>query len=111
MPEARARMIRLETRQADLASEAPGIPEIPGGPRQTPLEILPVLFVTLPGDKYVVLCKNHDLASALEDEPGLGSILKMQAQFERLDFRLIHRATTSYDPARPVYDYLAVKAG
>ena len=52
-----------------------------------------------------------DLASALENEIGLGAILKLQAQFERLGYRLIHRATTLYDPARPVYDYLAVKAG
>jgi len=110
MPEARARMIRLETRQAAIAgTETPLVPEAPGGRRQTPMELLPVLFVTLPGEKYSVVCKNPELASALENEPGLGSLLKLQAQFERQGFRLIHRATTLYDPARPVYDYLAVK--
>jgi PTS system nitrogen regulatory IIA component len=112
MPEARARMIRLETRQAAIAGgEAPPVPELPGARPSAPLQILPVLIVSLSGDRYAVLCQNHDLASALENEPGLGAVLKMQAQFERLGFRLIRRATTLYDPARPVYDYLAVKAG
>ena len=107
IPETKARMIRLEARQAAL-SEAP---EIAAGAAQAPVQILPLLMISQPSDRYIVLCENHELVTALENEAGLGLLLKDHAQFDRAGFRFIYRATQIYDPARPLYDYIAVKLG
>ena len=35
--------------------------------------------------------------------------LKEHAQFSRAGYHLIYRGTQIYDPARPLYDYIAIK--
>src|SRR5207253_3182648 len=91
IPETKARMIRLEARQAAMAQVEP--PVVPGV-APTPLLIIPLLILNLGGDKYVVLCENRELAAELEKEPQLGPLLKQQAPFDCHGYRLIHRATT-----------------
>jgi PTS system nitrogen regulatory IIA component len=103
IPETKARMIRLEARQAALGEG----PEVSTG-AAAPV-IYPLLILPQPNDKFTVLCENHELAAILENDATLGAALKQRTNFERGGFRFFFRAVQIYDPARPLYDYLAVK--
>jgi PTS system nitrogen regulatory IIA component len=109
VPEAKARMIRLEARQAALAqAELPPLGAIAG----QQVQLVPVLFLMLvDSGKPVVLSPKADLSAALERDNTLAPLLKQEAQFDRLGYRFVHRKTTLYDPNRPLYDYLALKVG
>ncbi len=99
MPEARARMVRLEARQA-----AAGL--APAG-----LQIIPVLIVSDTDKPPIVLSPNSELSIALENDSGLVTLLRQQASFDRMGYWFAYRSTMVYDPKRPVYDYVAVKIG
>ena len=106
LPETKARMIRLEARQAAIAQAEPTV-----GPAQAAVQILPLLILNLGNDHYTVLCENRDLAAHLEKDPQLGAMLKMQAAFDHQGYHFMHRTTLSYDPTRPAYEYIAIKVG
>jgi mannitol/fructose-specific phosphotransferase system IIA component (Ntr-type) len=101
IPEAKARMIRLESRQA--AAEAAPTP-VPGT-----VQIVPVFVLQMPDQKPIVLCQQPELSSALEKQEGLGSLLQQSAQFDAGNFRLVPRNATQYPNARSLYEYSAVK--
>lgn len=107
IPETKARMIRLEARQAAIL-QGPPVPTAAGA-APAPLQVMPVLVVSLGDDHRVVLCENRELGALLEKDPELGLLLKQHAQFDRQGYRFVHRATTLYDPARPLYEYLAIR--
>lgn len=105
IPEAKARMIRLEARQA-VAESAPLAPAVPGG-----LQIVRVMILAMGDAQPIVLCQNPDLVAALEKENGLPPLLQQRAQFDRAGYRLVFRSATPYENARTLYDYWAVKLG
>jgi len=102
IPEAKARMIRLESRQA--VTEAAPLATGPGA-----LQIFNVLVLDAPGQKPTVLCQQPDLAAALEKEDGLGALVQQRGQFDRGGYRLVFNSATQYDKGRTLYDYWAVK--
>jgi len=106
IPETKARMIRLEARQAALSTT-----EAPLGAAPVAAQIFPLLILPQPADKFTVLCENHPLAAALENDPTLAVSLKQRISFDRAGFHLIFRGVQIYDPARPLYDYIAFKLG
>jgi mannitol/fructose-specific phosphotransferase system IIA component (Ntr-type) len=103
VPEQKARMIRLEARQASAEAPAP----VAGG-----VQLVPVLIL-VEDAKHTILCQNAELSAALEKESGngAGEILKQHGQFERAGYRLVFRNATTYDKGRTLYDYLAIKLG
>lgn len=101
IPEAKARMIRLESRQA--AAEAPPAPA-PGT-----VQIAPVLVLQMPGGKSIVLCQQPELLAALERQDNLESLLQQSAQFDAGGFRLVPRSVTHYPNARLLHEYSAVR--
>ena len=101
IPEAKARMIRLEARQA-AAEAAP----LAAGP----LQITEALFLLAEGQKPVVLCQLPDLAAGLEKDEGLGALLQQRGQFERAGYRLVFHSLTQYQNGRTLQEYWAVKA-
>lgn len=106
LPEAKARMIRLEARQAG-AEAAAALPPAAGG-----LQLVPVTALSLNGDgKLVVLCQNAELATELEKDPAFGAALKSKAQFEKLGFRLVCQGAATFPGERVRYDLVAVKLG
>jgi len=106
----RARMIHLEARQAQVASaEAP--PAIPGAAKASPGSILPVLLLFLSENQRIALTENKELSAALEKDPSVQAAVKQGAPFDRAGYRLIARSAISFDPARPLYEYIAVKIG
>ena len=100
IPEAKARMIRLEERQAAVEAAAPAV--APGL-----LQILPSLFLVCDG-KTTVLCPNADLTAELEKDAGLPDLLRQKGQFERAGWRFVFRGAAAYG-ARTLFDFLAVK--
>lgn len=101
IPEAKARMIRLEARQAVAEAGAPA------AGAAAPLQLLPALFVVADG-KALALCANTDLSAELEKDPELPALLRQRGQFERAGWRFVFREATAYG-ARTMYDYTAVK--
>src|SRR4029077_4199822 len=100
IPESKARMIRLEARQAALAQVEPTV-----GETKTPVKIIPLLILDLDIDKRVVLAENRDLAAIMEKDLQLTPLLKKQTPFDYQGYRMIPRSTTMYDPTRPLYEY------
>jgi mannitol/fructose-specific phosphotransferase system IIA component (Ntr-type) len=104
IPDAKARMIRLESRQA-AAEAAPSAPTAGG------IQVVPVLMLQMAGQKPIVLCPQPELVSALEKDERLGNLLQQNAQFDSGGYRLVFRSATPYPGARSLYDYCAVKLG
>lgn len=100
IPEAKARMIRLEARQA--AAEAAVPAAVPGM-----MQLLPSLFLVSDG-KATVLCPNAELTAELEKDAGLAEQVRQKSQFERAGWRFVFRGSTAYGP-RTLYDFTAVK--
>ena len=101
IPETKARMIRLEARQAVAEAAAPAAAAQPA------LQIVPALFV-LSEAKALVLCANAELAAELEKDADLPAALRQRGQFERAGWRFVFREAKAYG-ARTLYDYTAVK--
>ena len=103
VPEAKARMIRLESRQA--AAEAAPAHDVGG------IQIVPVFVLQLPDQKPIVLSQQPELLSALEKDDRLGALVQQNAQFDAGGFRLVPRTATQYPNARSLHEYSAVKLG
>jgi len=106
LPEAKARMIRLEARQAG-AEAAAAAPTLPGA-----VQVVALTALSLNGDgKLVVLCQNAELASELEKDPAFAAALKSKSQYEKLGYRVVLQSSTPFPGERVRYDLLAVKLG
>lgn len=103
IPEAKARMIRLEARQA--VAEAPPL----AAPGKGPIQIVPVSVLALGEEKVVPLCQSPELAGALDQDATLGPLVRQQGQFDRAGYRLVFRAATRFELGRTLYEYLAIK--
>ena len=104
IPEAKARMIRLEARQA--ASEAPPLPVGPGA-----LQVVVVRILQIAGQKPVVLCQQPELTAALESDDALATVVRQRGQFDRAGYRLVLQSATEYLNSRTLYEYWAVRTG
>jgi len=96
----RARMIHLEARQAQAAAV---------GPAAT--QIFPMLILNASDTQRIVLCENKDLATALEKDATIAVAARQGASFDRAGYRLIFRSSLTYDPSRPLHEFIAVKLG
>lgn len=101
-PDAKARMIRLEAKQA-------AIPELPALPLDWGKQIVPLSILIAPNAKPVVLAQDKDLVVHMEQIADLGSQLARCNQIDQAGYRILSRTVTNYQPDRLVYDCLAVK--
>lgn len=97
----RARMIHLEARQAQAAVAAPAA--------STP--IFPMLILNASETQRIVLCENKDLAAALEKDASIAVAARLGTSFDRAGYRFIFRCSITYDPSRPLHEFIAVKLG
>lgn len=104
IPEAKARMIRLESRQA-VAEAAPLAPAAGA------VQVMPVFFLQMPEQKPIVLSQQAELVGALEKDEKLAALLQPRAQFDVGGYRLVFRSATSYENGRVLHEYWAVKLG
>jgi len=103
IPETKARMVRLEAREAAASIDATS------APASAPLTIKPLLILEMAPDRHIVLSHDPALGAALEKDPNLAATLSQEGQFEHPPYRLVFQQKTSYDHDRVLYEYLAVK--
>ncbi len=106
IPETKARMVRLEARQA-AASNA----EVGGtlAAASAALSIKTVFVLELAEDRHIVLSQDPSLVADLEKDAHLAATLRQEGQFDRLPYRLVFQRKTSYDHDRVLYEYIAVR--
>jgi PTS system nitrogen regulatory IIA component len=100
-PDAKARMIRLEAKQAAALAPAPDL--LPA------VQVVPLSVVVAPGFRPLVLCQDGNLAAQLEAAGDLSSNLAAKAPFDRGGYRILIRSVTAYQPDRFFYDCLAIR--
>ena len=99
-PDARARMIQLQGKQALPALTAADLSN---------LIVEPLTLVAVPGLKPVLLTQSAALGQALEGAPGLVEKLDAEGTFQNGGWRVMKRGTLGYQGGRVVYDCLAIK--
>jgi len=97
VPEARARMIRLEARQAAAAGVG------------WPAQIIPCALLVRPGQPPTVLALDREVVAQLEAAPELPALLAKQNQADVAGYRVLARHAIAYQPDRVLYECLAVK--
>jgi mannitol/fructose-specific phosphotransferase system IIA component (Ntr-type) len=106
VPEARARMIRLEAKQAAVISA----PEL-GVPADllSSLSFIPLSVLVIPGNKPIILSQDQEVVSLLESSGELGSSLTEKVPFSYKGYKILPRSVTAYQPNRFLYDCLAIR--
>ena len=100
-PDARARMIRLETRHAQSESaEAPVLLDGLLG------ALTPLSIVSLAPSRFFVLSQNDSLVEALEKLEDLPGKLLKDGTFTHADLHVVLRSSSHYKPDRTVHDCL-----
>jgi nitrogen PTS system EIIA component len=107
LPEAKARMIQLEAKQAAAGAGVPALPaELLLG-----AELVPFSVVVVPGSRPAVLSQDPAFTAAVEASGDLAAPLAAKLPFERAGARILIHSVRAYPPDRFVYDCIAVKAG
>ncbi len=106
VPEAKARMIRLEAKQAAVISA----PELAVSTNLlSSLSLVPLSVLVIPGSKPIILSQDQEAVSRLESSDDLGAALAEKVPFSYKEYRILPRSVTAYQPNRFLYDCLAVK--
>jgi len=103
-PDARARMIQLEVKQAAVQEGGIGLPA------EFARSIIPLSIVAIPGSKPVILCQDMEMVRALEVQEQLVPQLIQNSRFEQNGVQVLLRSSSNYQPDRVVYDCLAFKS-
>jgi nitrogen PTS system EIIA component len=98
-PEARARMVRLEARQA--AAAAVGV--------AWPAQIIPLSILVVPSKAPLILSLDRDIVGQIESVADLPALLAKQSQSDVAGYRLLTRHAIAYQPDRVLYDCLAIR--
>jgi len=101
-PEARARMVRLEARQAASTIQTSGV-TLAG------LSVQALTIVAGPSLKTVVLAQHRELMELLEGVPDVAATLSRLGGLDVGGWRVLSRGTTAYPSDRILLDCLAVK--
>lgn len=102
-PDTKARMIRLEAKQAEALAAASSVS--PGNEAQ--LSIAPVLILLLP-ERAIVLSDKQDIVLLLENDVDLKNIVSQRRTFSRPGYSLAFRSASHYGE-RSLYEYIAIK--
>lgn len=102
-PDAVARMIHLQVRQAE--SPEPSLPEASSG------RFVPFTLIVWPGGKSLVLAQDADLVRTIEDDASLAASLEQTGRAECQGMHLLVRHKTEFRPDRRLYECLAVRPG
>ena len=99
VPEARARMVRLEAKQAAVAGGA-----------AWPAQIVPCTLLARPGQPPIILALDREVVAQLEAATvDLPTLLAKQSQADCAGYRILLRHAVAYQPDRTLYECLAFK--
>jgi PTS system nitrogen regulatory IIA component len=107
MPDAKARMIKLEARQAAAAAAPPT-----GGGLAADARIIPFRLVAWREgavEAALVLCRDPSLAEALEKASGLSSRIVASKEFDEAGYRIAVLSEALYSRDRREYDAVAIQ--
>jgi mannitol/fructose-specific phosphotransferase system IIA component (Ntr-type) len=106
IPDAKARMIQLEAKQAVSALAETMPAEV-----FVSLNLIALSIIIVPGSKPIVLAQDKDAIAQIETSPDMAAPLASRTPFDKAGYRFITRSVTSFQPDRLVYDCIAVKLG
>jgi nitrogen PTS system EIIA component len=104
IPDAKARMIQLEARQA-VSALAETLP----ADMLAALDLVPLTVVLLPGARPLVLAQDAALVAQMESAVDLGALLAARAPFDKAGYRIVTRSVSAFLPDRMLYDCIAVR--
>jgi mannitol/fructose-specific phosphotransferase system IIA component (Ntr-type) len=104
VPESKARMIKLQEKQA--ASVAAG--EARG---KAPIAIVPFSIILVDTQKPIVLTPDPAFLRVVESQPGLVDLVKKNEPFEVAGYQVIVRTSSSFALNRFLHECLAIKVG
>jgi mannitol/fructose-specific phosphotransferase system IIA component (Ntr-type) len=105
VPDARARMIRLETKHAAVAQALSGEAQQAG----LGLRLVPFSVLKLEGREPIILSQDKELVEALEKAPGLLDTIGRSNDGAAGGYRILVRSTAIYAAGRQLIDCLAIK--
>lgn len=104
-PDARARMIQLEVKQAAVDERVELLP------LGIASQMVPMLLIVVPGQRMLALGQNRDLVRLVEGEEHIAADLEAHGRSEHRGVQLLLRSYAKYQPDRTVYDCLVLKTG
>jgi len=102
-PDARARMIQLTVKQAEVGEEAGQVPE------EIASLLVPVTIVSVPGQKPLVLGMDLDVVRLIDGQERIVKALEESGRAEHGGVRILMRSSSQYQPDRVVYECLALR--
>lgn len=106
VPEVKARMIRLEAKQATVISA----PEVAvATDLLSSLSFIPMSILVIPGSKPIILSQDQEVVSLFESSGDLETSLAEKTPFSYKGYRILPRSVTAYQPNRFLYDCLAIR--
>ncbi len=103
VPDAKARMIQLEAKQAAAGAQA-----IPAELLSS-VDLIPLTVVVVPGSRPAVLSQDAALTSQIEAGGELASRLASKLPFEAAGHRILIHSVRAFPPDRFLYDCLAIR--
>lgn len=100
VPDARARMIQLETR---VSAPSMVVPALSG------MVIQPITVITGPGIRPVVLTQSRELLDVLDNDHKIAESLAQQGSYSMGSWHVVRRSTSFYEGDRVVFDCLAIR--
>jgi nitrogen PTS system EIIA component len=104
LPDVKARMIRLEAKQA-VSALADAIP----ADALSSLNLLAMSVLVVPGGKPIVLAQEKEIIPQMEAGADLAGSLAAGAPFDKAGYRVITRSVSTYQPDRLLYECIALK--
>ena len=98
--EARAKMIKLESREAVPEAHINVLSDI---------IVEPVSLLSLPNSKPIALAQNKELIDLLDNSPQLIDSIAAKGVYETASWRIIKKSISEYIGNRTVYDCIAIK--
>lgn len=102
-PEARARMIQLDVKRAEVQAGLAGLPA------EFTRDLVALSVLSVPGANPLVLCQDRELVRLLEGSPQLVTQLSQHGRAEHQGVGVLLRTSASYQPDRVLYDCLAFR--
>lgn len=102
-PEAKARMIKLEAKHAEVQEMVAELP------MEVAHSLMPLSVVVLPGGRSIILCQDADIVQVLENQDQLATQLLHNGRAEHNGLHIIARSHSTFQPDRVMYECLAFR--
>jgi len=103
VPEAKARMIQLEAKHAEVRDMVAELPD------DVAASIAPLSIIVTPGLHPIILAQNSEMVAALELHPELATELAEKGRVEHQGYYVVTRTKENYAANRVVYDCLGFR--